>query len=326
MPIIELQHISKEFRIKEQTTGFTNNLKRFFKPQYKTVQAVQDLSFSVEPGEMVGFIGENGAGKSTTIKMMTGILRPTSGEVTVNGRRPYENRKQNAMQIGVIFGQRSRLMTDLSMEDSFRLYKEIYRVPDALYQHNVSYFVELLDMQDFFTQPVRQLSLGQRMKAELAVTLLHDPSVLFLDEPTIGLDVLAKSKIRDFLVQANRQKGTTTILTSHDMKDLDVVCHRIVMISKGRLLFDGPIARFRERFGNETMLNITFAATDVHIDDPRLRVAVDEGVKKQILFHASEISLPEAISYFTQRFELVDLTVKEPDIEEIVRGVYSQQA
>lgn len=217
----------------------------------KKVSAVSDISFTIESGELVGFIGENGAGKSSTIEMMSGILFPTDGSITVAGLCPYRKREENAKNIGVVFGQRSRLNWDLPMMDSFELYQEIYRIDPAVFRKNVERFVEMLHMQEFWHTPVRQLSLGQRMKAEVALSLLHEPPILYLDEPTIGLDVMAKQQIREFIRERNRLEGTTVILTSHDTKDLDCVCRRMIVLAGGHIVFDGSIERFKQDHARE---------------------------------------------------------------------------
>ncbi len=246
MSLIEVSHVSKEYEVLVPRQGARNVLKNIFCPDKKKVSAVNDVSFRIHAGELVGFIGENGAGKSTTIKMMSGILFPTAGNIAVAGLCPYRKREENARNIGVVFGQRSRLNWDLPMMDSFELYKEIYQIDSNVFRKNVDRFVEMLRMQDFYHTPVRQLSLGQRMKAEVALSLLHEPPILYLDEPTIGLDVMAKQQIREFIKEWNRLEGTTTILTSHDMKDLDCVCQRIIVLAKGSIIFDGSIERFKK--------------------------------------------------------------------------------
>lgn len=256
MVLIEVSHVSKEYEVLIPQPGAKNVLKNIFCPDKKTVHAVSDISFKIKEGELVGFIGENGAGKSTTIKMMSGILTPTEGSINVGGLCPYQKREENAANIGVVFGQRSRLNWDLPMMDSFELYKEIYRIDAGVFRKNVDRFVEMLQMQDFYQTPVRQLSLGQRMKAEVALSLLHEPPILYLDEPTIGLDVLAKQQIRDFIKERNRLAGTTTILTSHDMKDLDSVCKRLIVLAKGHILFDGSLERFKEEHAGEGVSDI----------------------------------------------------------------------
>lgn len=322
MGIIDVRHLCKEYKVYEQKTGLKNTFRSFFHREVKIVRAVNDLSFEIEPGEIVGFIGENGAGKSTTIKIMSGILYPTSGEAVVNGLRPYENRKKNAMDIGVIFGQRTRLMWDLPMLDTFGLYREIYQIDALKFKRNVELFTELLDMKDFMKTPVRQLSLGQRMRADIALAMLHGPKILYLDEPTIGLDVLAKSNIRKFIVDANRLNRTTTIITSHDMKDLDQSCSRIVMISKGRLLYDGALDAFKAKFGGETVLKVTFADESAAIDHPLMKVIADEGNVKSISFDKNAIALQQAMAYITGNYSVLNISVTEADVEQIVREIF----
>lgn len=256
MAFIEVSHVSKEYEVIVQRPGAGNVLRNIFHPDKKKVNAVNDVSFRIEEGELVGFIGENGAGKSTTIKMMSGILFPTAGNISVAGLCPYRKREENARNIGVVFGQRSRLNWDLPMMDSFELYKEIYQIDSDTFHKNVERFVEMLRMQEFYHTPVRQLSLGQRMKVEVALSLLHEPPILYLDEPTIGLDVLAKQQIREFIKERNHLAGTTTILTSHDMKDLDCVCQRIIVLAKGTIIFDGSIERFKAEHAKDGVSDI----------------------------------------------------------------------
>lgn len=251
MSLIEVSHVSKEYEVIVPRPGAKNVMRNIFHPDKKKINAVSDLSFTIEEGEIVGFIGENGAGKSSTIKMMSGILFPTSGRITVAGLCPYRKREENAKNIGVVFGQRSRLNWDLPMMDSFELYQEIYQINASVFRKNVDRFVEMLHMQDFYHTPVRQLSLGQRMKAEVALSLLHEPPILYLDEPTIGLDVLAKQQIREFIKEKNSLTGTTAILTSHDMKDLEFVCQRMIVLAGGHIIFDGSIERFKQEYARE---------------------------------------------------------------------------
>lgn len=267
MSLIELSHVSKDYKVTMTRPGARNVLRNLFRPDTKTVQAVRDISFSVEAGELVGFIGENGAGKSTTLKMMSGILYPTSGHILVSGICPYRQREKNAHNIGVVFGQRSRLNWDLPMGDSFELYKEIYRIDSRVFRRNVDLFVEMLQMRDFYDTPVRQLSLGQRMKAEVALALLHEPPLLYLDEPTIGLDVMAKQQIREFIVERNRQEKTTTILTSHDMKDLAYICRRIIVLAKGAILFDGSMEEFRRTYAKDDTMDLEDMVRDIFVVD-----------------------------------------------------------
>ena len=324
MSLIEVDHIVKNYEVIVQRPGVKNVLRNIFRPEKKLVHAVKDISFEIEEGELVGFIGENGAGKSTTLKMMSGILFPTSGSITVSGICPYLKREKNARNIGSVFGQRSRLNWDLSMIDSFELNKEIYRIPSGLFQKNVDMFVEMLHMQDFCHMPVRQLSLGQRMKAEVALSLLHEPSILYLDEPTIGLDVLAKQQIREFIRERNAQAGTTAILTSHDMKDLDSVCKRIIILSKGSILFDGPIERFKQEYTTETVAEFTYANkhSGRNMQPGGFRVIEDKDHRFIVGFSGAEMTTARLVGIVSEAYEIIDFTIKAPDIEDMVRGIY----
>ncbi len=322
MALIEMENVTKEYKVYKQPKGFLNSLKSLLYRRYETIKAVDDITFHVGRGELVGYIGPNGAGKSTTIKMLAGILVPTSGRVVVDGRVPHLSRKENAMHIGVIVGQRSQLYWDLPMEETFELYKKMYRVDSLRFKKNLEFYIELLDMKDFLRIPVRQLSLGQKMRGDLAAALLHDPDILYLDEPTIGLDVVAKDRIRRFMRDINSEKKTTIILTTHDMDDIDQICRRIVMIDKGHIVYDGLLDKFKEQYGSEYMLEVDFAEEDVKIHDPRLKIWKEEGSRKFVLFNVKEISVVEAIDILMKNYKIVDLHLKEPHIEEIVRRIY----
>ena len=326
MPLIEMENVTKEFKVYKQPKGFLNSLKSLIHRRYETIKAVDDITFHIARGELVGYIGPNGAGKSTTIKMLAGILVPTSGRVVVDGRVPCLSRKENAMHIGMVVGQRSQLYWDLPMEETFELYKKMYRVSSLRFKKNLEFYIELLDMKDFLRIPVRQLSLGQKMRGDLAVTLLHDPDILYLDEPTIGLDVVAKDRIRRFMRQINREKKTTIILTTHDMDDIDQICRRIIMIDKGHIVYDGLLDKFKEQYGSEYMLEVDFAEEDVKIHDPRLKIWKEEGSRKFVLFNVKEISVVEAIDILMKNYKIVDLHLKEPHIEEIVRRIYEDRS
>ena len=249
MSFIEVTNLCKEYRIAKQEKGITGAVKSLFHREYTVKEAVKNVSFSLDKGEVVGYIGPNGAGKSTTIKMLSGVLLPTSGVAKIGDIIPYENRKENAKRIGVVFGQRSQLYWDLPISDTFDLYESLYSVPRERFRENCKYFTELLDMNDFINQPVRQLSLGQKMKANIAIALLHDPEVLYLDEPTIGLDAVSKLKVREFILEQNRLCGTTVLLTTHDMQDIDALCSRVLLIGKGQLLLDGDTPQIRAMAG-----------------------------------------------------------------------------
>lgn len=249
MSYIELSHVSKEFKVYRRPEGMLQLAASLFHRKYEKKRAVDDLSLSIERGELVGYIGPNGAGKSTTVKMLSGILTPSAGYIRAGGLIPYEDRKKNAGQIGVVFGQKSQLNWDIPVWDSFELSRQMYGVSRKDFLDNTELFTELLEMKDFLYKPVRQLSLGQRMRAELALSLLHDPGILYLDEPTVGLDVVVKDRIRKFIRCLNKEKNTTVILTTHDMKDIQEICTRVVMIDKGRLVLDQPMEEFCRRGG-----------------------------------------------------------------------------
>jgi ABC-2 type transport system ATP-binding protein len=289
------------------------------------VRAVRDVSFGVERGEMLGCLGPNGAGKSTTIKMLTGILVPTGGHVEVLGMVPHRRRKQVAQRIGVVFGQRTQLWWDLPLIDSLELLRYIYKVPAARYQRNISRLRDLLDLDPFLRTPVRQLSLGQRMRGDLAAALLHDPEILYLDEPTIGLDVVAKHRVRDFLREINRTDGATVLLTTHDMSDVEQLCSRVLIIDHGTLLYDGTLDGIRDRLGTERTLVVDLAE-DVPLAlwvPGALQVRAD-GPRRWLQFNRLETTAAELIAAVAARYKLHDLTIEEPDIESIVRRIYEK--
>nr|WP_309099929.1 ABC transporter ATP-binding protein [Fredinandcohnia onubensis] len=322
MAIIEVEHLNKEFKIAKRETGFVGALKSVINRQFVTKEAVKDISFSIEKGEMVGYIGPNGAGKSTTIKMLTGILVPSNGSIIVNGIVPYENRKENAKNIGVVFGQRTQLWWDLPTIESFELLKEIYRVPDARYKENMNTFSDILGLGEFLNTPVRQLSLGQRMRADIAASLLHDPEILFLDEPTIGLDVVAKEKMREFIQEINKLRDVTVILTTHDMEDIEKLCKRMILIDHGQKVYDGDIAAVKSRFGKMRTLivDVEENGVDLHVSNGELMK--EEGNRKWIRFNRDDFSASDVISQITQTHNITDLTVEEPEIESIISRIY----
>ncbi|MCI6434111.1 MAG: ABC transporter ATP-binding protein [Clostridiales bacterium] len=247
--MIEMKGISKTYRVRKREAGLGNAVKALFSREYTEIRALNDMSFTIPDGQIVGYIGPNGAGKSTTIKILSGILRPDSGECSVNGMIPWQDRKRYVSHLGVVFGQRSQLWWDVPVMDSLCLLKDIYRVPERSFQQNLERLREQLDLGEFLTAPARTLSLGQRMRCEIAAALLHSPDILFLDEPTIGLDAVSKLKVREFIRTENRDRKTTVILTTHDMQDIDALCHRVLLIGKGRLLLDGSIEQIRAMAG-----------------------------------------------------------------------------
>lgn len=325
MVMISARELSKDYRIYQREKGFKNSLKSLLKREYTLKQAVKNINFDINKGELVGYIGPNGAGKSTTIKMLSGILVPSSGSITVNGITPYLNRKENARNIGVVFGQRSQLYWDLPMEETFDLYKKMYRIDDEVFKKNVRYYIELLEMEEFLRRPVRQLSLGQKMKANIAIAMLHNPAIIYLDEPTIGLDVVAKKRIRQFIKEINRERETTVILTTHDMDDIEEICNRIIMIDNGQILYDGTLANFKHHYGKKHMVIVEFLDEDIVLEEKRLVVSDDGKYRKSFIFSEDEISVAEAINYLTRNFTITDLKIKEPNVEETVRRIYESQ-
>lgn len=247
--MIEMKGISKTYRIRKREAGIGSAVKALFTRDYTEIHALREMSFTIPDGQIVGYIGPNGAGKSTTIKILSGILRPDSGECTVNGMVPWEDRKKYVSKLGVVFGQRSQLWWDVPVIESFQLLRDIYRVERGEFQSNLRRLTEQLDLQPFLNAPVRLLSLGQRMRCEIAASLLHSPEILFLDEPTIGLDAVSKLKVREFIQSENRERKITVILTTHDMQDIDALCHRVLLIGKGQLLLDGSIEEIRAMAG-----------------------------------------------------------------------------
>jgi ABC-2 type transport system ATP-binding protein len=291
--------------------------------EFRLVHAVRDVSFGIDRGEMVGCLGPNGAGKSTTIKMLTGILVPSGGRVEVLGLVPHRRRKQIAQRIGVVFGQRTQLWWDLPLVDSLELLRYVYRVPAERYARNIGRLRELLDLDPFLGTPVRQLSLGQRMRGDLAAALLHDPEIVYLDEPTIGLDVVAKHRVRDFLLELNRQDGVTVLLTTHDMSDVERLCSRVLIIDHGALLYDGTLASIRDRFGTQRTLVVDLAEdVPTTLEVPGAREVRADGPRRWLQFNRIDTTAAELIGDVVGRYPLRDLTIEEPDIETIVRRIY----
>lgn len=320
--MIEVRNLSKSFKIYHHRKGFWGTFANLFSRKHRIVQAVDNVSFTVTRGEMVGYLGPNGAGKSTTIKMLTGILVPSSGSVTVNGYIPHRQRKENAKRIGVVFGQRSHLWFDLPVQESFELLRRIYRIPQEQYRRNVAMFDELLELGSFFQTPVRQLSLGQRMRADIGAALLHNPDVLFLDEPTIGLDVVAKSRIRQFIHQINAERQVTVVLTTHDLDDVEKLCNRVILIDDARLLFDGELATLRRMLSKERLLSVDYAEDYPDVRVPHAQITHREGTRVQYRFSPEKIRAAELIGTILQKFRIVDIAVQEPDIEELIKTVY----
>ncbi|MBB4481245.1 ATP-binding cassette domain-containing protein [Rhizobium etli] len=322
LPIISAKSVSKTFSQRVPQPGLVGVLRNIVAPVTKPVHAVEQISFAIGAGEAVGYLGPNGAGKSTMIKMLTGILMPSSGEVSVLGRRPVEDRIANAREIGVVFGQRTQLWWDLPLAESFELHRRIYRVPDAAFRINRAELVEMMQLSSFIERPVRQLSLGQRMRAEIAMALMHEPKILFLDEPTIGLDVVAKDVVRKFLARTNRERGTTIILTTHDLQDIEEICPRLIMVDEGRLLFDGPLAELRVTFGARRRLTLEFDGEPGAVSLAGAELLGGEGAVREFLLADDGRSLIDLMGALTARAALRDVRLHEPGIEEVIRTHY----
>jgi ABC-2 type transport system ATP-binding protein len=320
--VIYVDDLHKQFRVYKHHRGGLGALRNMVTREFHTVDAVDGISFRVAPGELVGYLGPNGAGKSTTIKILTGILVPTAGRVVVNGRVPWQARRAHVAQIGVVFGQRTGLWWDLPVIESLDLLRAIYRVPPDRYQQNLALCNDLLELGPFLNTPVRSLSLGQRMRADLVAALLHDPPLLFLDEPTIGLDVVAKERIREFIKAMNRERGVTVILTTHDLGDIEKLCERVIIINRGRLVFDGQLANLRVRFGGGRVLVVDFEAPPSAIDLPGVQLLRREASRAWLTVRPEDGALADLIANLIRTYQVRDLSIEEPEIEEIVRKIY----
>jgi len=324
-PIISANGVGKTFRQLKRQAGFGGAVRSLFSRDYTEIHAVDGISFAIEPGEAVGYLGPNGAGKSTMIKMMTGILTPSAGTLSVLGRQPHSHRMVNASEIGVVFGQRSQLWWDLPVRDSYDLNRHIYDIPQKRFTDNLAYLTQMLDMASYLDRPVRQLSLGQRMRAEIAMALLHDPKILFLDEPTIGLDVVAKDVVRKFLAENNRERGTTIILTTHDLVDIEEICPRLIMVDDGKLLFDGELKRLRASLGSRRRLTLEFATDPGPISLSSATLTADAGAAKHFILEDETVSLIDVLNEVGRGHGLKDVKLEEPDIEEVIRTFYQNK-
>ncbi len=322
MAVIELVDLKREFRQAKRFDGPFGAIRTLVTREYTTRTALDDVSFSIEPGESVAYLGPNGAGKSTTIKILTGILVPSAGQVRVLGNEPHRHRQANAQRLGVVFGQRSQLWWDLPLFESFDLHRRIYRIAPERFRENLAFCEEVLRMEVFLKTPVRQLSLGQRMRGELAMALLHEPEVLFLDEPTIGLDVLAKDRIRDFLKLVNRERGVTIMLTTHDLRDIEELCERILVVNLGKLVYDGRIDALRARLGSRRTILIEFSDDPGAVAIPHAALVEDRGVRKTYAFDRAEMPALDLVAALPRSLPIADISFEEPDIEEIIRRLY----
>ncbi len=343
--IITLKNVSKEFKVLNRHEGIKGGFQDLFSRDYKIIKAVNDVSMEIMPGEICGYLGPNGAGKSTTIKMMTGVLQPTSGEILVNGRIPYKNRTENAQNIGVVFGQRSQLWWALPLIESFKLLRDIYQIDEKDFKDMMDLYESLVDIKELYSKPVRQMSLGQRTLSDILAAFLHNPGVVFLDEPTIGLDVSMKSKIRDLIKALNHEKGTTVILTTHDMGDVDALCKRIVIIDKGVMLYDNSIENLRSFFGAYRTLRLRLAKDASQLTkealekqaeelDAELKVSYPQVTSLRVsageewidvLLNEDEIPLMKVLSHLQETRRIYDVQLKEISTESVIKKIYDKE-
>lgn len=327
--MIQVQNLSKEFKIPKKYPGFKGAIKTFFSNEYTTKKAVDNISFNIDKGEIVGYIGANGAGKSTTIKMMTGILVPTSGEVLVDGIVPFKNRIKNSKNIGVVFGQKTQLWWDLPVSETFFLLKHIYDISDNDYKSRMEFLNKTLELEEFMLRPVRTLSLGQRMRADLAASLINNPKILYLDEPTIGLDVVVKENVRNAIKSINAEFGTTIILTTHDIADIEELCNRIIVIDSGKKIYDGNLDNLKLKYGYMSSINLQIENPDIDINlneefnlsEENLNAALENKYLK-VAFNKSMISHVDILDFLIKKYKINDFSVSETGIEDIVKRLY----
>jgi ABC-2 type transport system ATP-binding protein len=331
IPIIQASGLTKRFRRATKKPGTVGALRHLFRPEYTEFTAVDHVDLTIMPGESVAYVGPNGAGKSTTVKLLTGILVPSEGEITVCRLIPFENRMQNARNIGVVFGQRTQLWWDIPVRESFRLLGDIYEVPADEYKRTFSELVEVLDLSPLLNVPARQLSLGQRMRCDLAASLIHSPPVLYLDEPTIGLDVAVKARFREFIRFMHHQRGLTVMLTSHDLGDIEELCDRMIMIDKGTIVYDGALAEVTRRFGWEQQLHLTLSgespdgsalSASALTRHAHVRIEQPDETHLTIAFDSREATSGELIRDLATALPIADIRIEEPSAESIIRKLY----
>lgn len=322
--LIKVDGINKSFKVAKRATGLVEGLKALVSREHTIVHALNDVSFTINPGEIVGYIGPNGAGKSTTIKVMSGILVPDSGSCEIMGYTPWKDRVEYVKNIGVVFGQRSQLWWDVPVIDSFALLKDIYHIPDKEYDETLSLLIDTLELKDILHSPVRQLSLGQRMRCEIAASLIHNPQILFLDEPTIGLDAVSKIAVRNFIKKINKQKNVTVILTTHDMFDIEALSDRVILIGKGSLLYDGNLQELRNRFGSHRTITVDYKSSNIPIQIPGT-INLSRTEERAILsVDTTQISVSEVIMELSHSLDLVDISVMSQPIEDIIVQLYKE--
>lgn len=326
MSIIEVKDLEKRYKTSVKKSGFSGYIKHLFNPTYVEKIAVNKINFSIDEGELVGYIGENGAGKSTTIKMLTGLLTPTLGSVVVNGLVPYEKRIQNNKQIGAVFGQKTQLWWDLPVIESFKLIKKMYELTDEEYNENLEKFTEILDLKELLNKQVKNLSLGQKMRCEIAATFLHNPKVVYLDEPTIGLDILVKENIRKFIKDVNREKNTTVILTTHDLKDIEEVCDRIILIDKGNIIYDGSKDEFKKMYGKHVLAEFVIKDKKENITaqtyDEEFEVVEENDLLIKVKFNHDKFTIIDIAKVISKYCTVEDMHIQEDGLEEILREIY----
>ncbi len=322
MGIIKVENLVKKYKIIEKENGLMGYFRNLIKPKYKELEAVKGINFEVQEGELVGYIGENGAGKSTTIKMLTGLLTPTSGNVIVNGVIPYEKRIENNKNIGAVFGQKTQLWWDLPVIESFRLIKKMYKIPEGEYRKNLKKFTEILELQDLLEKQVKNLSLGQKMRCEIAATFLHNPKIVYLDEPTIGLDVFVKENIRKFIKDINKEKNTTVILTTHDLKDIEDVCDRIILLDKGNIIYDGEKQKFKDTYGKYVISELIVKDKKENIILNNAEILEQTETKLKIKFSHDETTIVKIMDEISQFCNIEDIHMKEAELEDILKEIY----
>lgn len=324
---IEVEDLRKTFKVQRNREGLKGAFQDLFKRQYQEVTAVKDISFNIPQGEICGYIGENGAGKSTTIKMLTGILVPTSGHLSVGGYVPYQEREKFVKNIGVVFGQRSQLWWDIGVIESFQLLRKVYQVPEQDFKTRLDELVERLQLQDLLSRPVRKLSLGQRMRCELVAALLHNPSIVFLDEPTIGLDIVVKSEIRDFLMDMNREHGTTILLTTHDLQDIEALCSRVIMLDDGRIIYDGGLEELKNRWGTGREVLFQFGRStkkellELWTQDMPVKWSAENDLNAKVWIPL-ELNVSDVLGRVVGQADITDIKIVETNTDDIVRSIY----
>lgn len=322
--MIEVENLNKSFKVLKRGAGIGSALKSLIRPQYSTICALKDISFKINEGEIVGYIGPNGAGKSTTVKIISGILVPDSGKCNILGYTPWENRINHVKNIGVVFGQRSQLWWDVPVIDSFNLLKDIYNITEKSFKENLDMLTSTLDLSNLLKTPVRQLSLGQRMRCEIGASLLHNPKILFLDEPTIGLDAVSKIAVRNFIKTINKEKKVTVILTTHDMNDIEALAERIILIGKGQILLDGTLTELKSKFNTHKTLTVDFSESSEDINIYGTTVLSKSNERVSLSVDLEKIKVSEVIGILSSKFDILDVSIDSRPIEEIIVDLYKE--